>query len=249
VRRARGNKKAGDFVSSEILDHYDYQESSSHGKPADPNLPPNTHLKPAENNDIKDENESRTSDSKMNQEAIFEINNSARTQSITEAKALPKAKREESDDLDPHIQHGDEYPHIDMKIHLEKVDKSDSKPKRTKKEPQQDPVEEPPKTVSEPKVIDPAPEKVASPVKPQPSPPPVQNLAPKLDAEPEHFSEGEEADSLNHKLLGFQRKSEYILSMIGGCLNTYQTVSISEKISIIRDLYSIMPSNDRRAFE
>lgn len=249
MRRARGNKKAGDFVSSEILDHYDYQESSAHGKPADPNLPPNAQLKPAENNDIKDENESRTSDSKMNQEAIFEINNSARKQSVSESKPVLKSKRDESDDLDPHVQHSDEYPHIDMKIHLEKLDKNDSKPKRTKKVSQQDSVEAPPKEVSETKVVDPAPEKVASPAKVLPSPPPVQKLAPKLDAEPEHFSEGEEANSLNHKLLGFQKKSEYILSMIGGCLNIYHTVSVSEKISIIRDLYSIMPQNERRAFE
>lgn len=246
MRRARGNKKAGDFVSSEILDHYDYQESSSHNKPGDPNIPPNPLLKPAENNDGKDENESRTSDSKKNQEAIFEINNSARAHNINDARAVSKAKRKESNDLDPNNQHEDEYPHIEMKIQLNEVDKSDSKQRRGKASSQQDSLNEPQKQESEAKIIDPAPAKPKSPAKENLSPVEPQNLTLKLDAEPEHFSEGEEIDSLNHKLLGCQKKSEYILSML---FESLQTVSHSDKINVIRNLYSRMSQPDRRVFD
>lgn len=190
-----------------MLDHYEYFE---HPKVADlvkPNIQSNKQNKPTDVNEVKDEAESRTSDTKKNQGMIFEINNSARNNNLSESKSTVKRKKMDSDDFDNKNDDKDELPHIDLKIHLEKVDKHDSKYGSASKN---DDMNEFSKGYADhkPMSLNKSSERIQSPMIKISNSHSVSSNVQKLNAEPEKLSDLE--DSLVHKLNRLQDKSEHI---------------------------------------
>lgn len=172
------------------MDHYEYFEHPEVVDQSKPNMQSNKQNKPTEANELKDEGESRTSDSKKNQSMIFEINNSARNNYLSEPKSVTKRKKIESVELDNKNDNKVDLPHIDLKIHLEKVDKNTVEYK------------------SEPLPIIKIPEQSHPPAFKRLNTDTADPNTHLLNAEPEKLSDIE--DSLMHKLNGLHDKSEHI---------------------------------------
>lgn len=190
-----------------MLDHYEYFEHPKVADQVKPNIQSNKQNKPTDVNEVKDEAESRTSDTKKNQGMIFEINNSARNNNLSESKSTIKRKKMDSDDFDNKHEDKDDFPHIDLKIHLEKVDKHDSKYGSASKN---DDVNDFPREYAEhePMSLNKSSEQIQSPVIKVSNSHSVSSNVQKLNAEPERLSDVE--DSLMHKLNRLHDKSEHI---------------------------------------
>jgi hypothetical protein len=189
------------------LDHYEYFEHPEVVDQSKPNIQSNKQNKPTEANELKDEGESRTSDSKKNQSMIFEINNSARTNYLSEPKSVAKRKKIESVDLDNKHDDKNDLPHIDLKIHLEKVDKHTVE---YRSDPKNEGINNYPQAYAEPEPIPiiKIPEQFHPPVFKRSNIVSADQNTHLLNAEPEKLLDIK--DSLMHKLNGLHDKSEHI---------------------------------------
>lgn len=201
--------------------------------------------KPPADIENKDDNESRTSDTKKNTAIGIEVNTAPKVNNPVESNLDVNQKQEDSDDADFRDQGYEDLPPVEMKIHLQKVERKDSNshnisrtsPEKqdfqpnfpatqqiTNKQLEQEPVRATPKNLG----------------------PEFRHMSSKQQPEEPYPAEGDDMLSLNEKLLGFSRKTEQILYKLNECLHTSQVSSIDKKIEMIKRLWASLSKNNQK---
>jgi len=228
------------------LDHYDYFNVPSNPPKAEKADTQSTRKsKPVVDIENKDDNESRTSDTKKNTAIGIEVNTAPKINNPVESNLAANQKQEESDDGDFRDHGYEDLPPVEMKIHLQKVEMKDSNSQNisrtspekqdfqpnfpatqpiTNKQSTQEPIKATQKNHSQE----------------------IKQTYPKQQPEELYLSEGDDMLSLNEKLLGFSRKTEHILYKLSECLHTSQISSIDKKIEMIKRLWASLSKNNQK---
>ena len=239
MRRQRESKNKDNFVSSEIIDHYDYfsvppnvaKEEKADTQAHKPNKPPLE----GEN---KEENESRTSDSKKNANVVFEVDKNTRANNPNESNLSYSQMPDVHNESHFKEQKGWDVSPIQMKSHLTKAEHNDqpsrSQPEMASKK--EDLSSTLPNTdAGITKNLPSRP--VQTPGPPQMKPaakPPSPKPAPK---QTHHTAESYIPDIDSH-LIGIHKKTEYLMNRLGDSLQTSQILSTTKKAELIRRLWN-----------
>lgn len=201
-----------------------------------PDSQPSKQIKPATPVDLKDDNESRTSDSKRNTAQVLEAS-TAKDVLVQSGTKMGVTKKQ--DDSEENFNNSADLQAFDMKIQLPKHQQEAMARTPEKEDFIHNRVpEDVPLTNNYPE----QPSKAASP--PSRSRMNKHNIIDPT-AEQRVPVDGNSINSLNEKLLGFQRKSEHVLMALGQCLNDATVYSIDKKVEMIKALWGTLSENNQ----
>jgi hypothetical protein len=239
MRRQRESKNKDNFVSSEIIDHYDYfsvPPNVAKEEKADTQAhKQNKSLTEVEN---KEENESRTSDSKKNVNGIFEVDKNMRANNPNKSNLSYSQMPDVHHESHFRDQKGWDTSPIQMKIHLTKVEHNDQTSHSqlemaSKKEDLSVPL--PNVDVEVTKKL---PTKQAQGSVPAQMKSSAKPASPKIAQKQTHHPADTFFPDIDSHLMGIHKKTEYILGRVGDTLHTSQIFSITMKTELIRRLWN-----------
>lgn len=239
MRRQRESKNKDNFVSSEIIDHYDYfsvppnvaKEEKVDTQAHKPNKPPLEE-------EIKEENESRTSDSKKNTNVVFEVDKNTRMNNPNESNLSYSQMPDVHDESHFGDQKGWDTSPIQMKIHLAKAEHNEQHSHNqlevaSKKEDISVPLPNSGGEVTKKSPSRPPQGSGGNQIKPADKP-----ASPKTVPKQMHPTDDIFFSDIDSHLMGIHMKTDYILGRLGESIQMSQILSITKKTELIRRFWN-----------